>query len=63
MSFEEKITQIESLIEKFKDENLTLQESLEAYKQADKLIKEASNLLENAKAQINEIDQSSGDEA
>lgn len=55
LSFEDRLKEIDKILELFNDKNITLKESLEAYKKGVTLLKEASKILENAKLQIEEI--------
>ncbi len=54
-NFETKLNKINVLLEKLDDENLTLKQSVEFYKNGVKLIKEARDLLEKAKLEVTEI--------
>ncbi|WP_456057836.1 exodeoxyribonuclease VII small subunit [Campylobacter hominis] len=54
-NFETKLNKIDVLLEKLDDENLTLKQSVEFYKNGVKLIKEARDLLEKAKLEVTEI--------
>lgn len=54
-NFETKLNKIDVLLKKLDDENLTLKQSVEFYKNGVKLIKEARDLLEKAKLEITEI--------
>ncbi|MSN96522.1 exodeoxyribonuclease VII small subunit [Campylobacter sp. FMV-PI01] len=51
-SFESKIQDLNSLIEKLKDENLNLQDSVKIFKNAKNLLKEAKSILEEARLEI-----------
>ncbi|WP_297576193.1 exodeoxyribonuclease VII small subunit [uncultured Campylobacter sp.] len=55
LSFEDRLKEIDKILELFNDKNITLKESLEAYKKGVTLLKEASKILENAKLQIEEL--------
>ncbi|QKF85657.1 exodeoxyribonuclease VII, small subunit [Campylobacter blaseri] len=55
-SFEDKIEKINLLLERLKDENLSLDESVKLYKDGMGILKEAKNILENAKLEIIEIE-------
>ncbi|MCZ6150166.1 exodeoxyribonuclease VII small subunit [Campylobacter ureolyticus] len=54
-SFEDKVKKLESLLEKLKDENLSLEKSVEIYKEALNLLKQTSKILDKAKLEITEI--------
>lgn len=54
-NFETKLNKINVLLKKLDDENLTLKQSVEFYKNGVKLIKEARDLLEKAKLEVTEI--------
>ena len=54
-NFETKLNKIDVLLEKLDDENLTLKQSVEFYKNGVKLIKEERYLLEKAKLEVTEI--------
>lgn len=54
-NFETKLNKIDVLLKKLDDENLTLKQSVEFYKNGVKLIKEARDLLEKAKLEVIEI--------
>lgn len=54
-NFETKLNKINILLKKLDDENLTLKQSVEFYKNGVKLIKEARDLLEKAKLEVTEI--------
>lgn len=55
-SFEEKLERLNLLLETLKDENLSLEKSVEIYKSANLLLKECKGDLEKAKLEIIEID-------
>lgn len=55
-SFEEKLENLNSLLEKLKDENLSLDKSVEVYKEANLLLKECKTDLEKAKLEVIEMD-------
>lgn len=62
-SFEAKLEKIDELLNGLNDENISLQDSVELYKKGVLLLKEARDILENAKLSIKEIDeQGFGDE-
>lgn len=54
-SFEDKVKKLENLLEKLKDENLSLEKSVEIYKEALSLLKQTSKILDKAKLEITEI--------
>lgn len=54
-SFEDKVKKLESLLKKLKDENLSLEKSVEIYKEALSLLKQTSKILDKAKLEITEI--------
>ncbi|AKT90185.1 exodeoxyribonuclease VII, small subunit [Campylobacter ureolyticus RIGS 9880] len=54
-SFEDKVKKLESLLEKLKDENLSLEKSVEIYKEALSLLKQTSKILDKVKLEITEI--------
>jgi exodeoxyribonuclease VII small subunit len=58
-TFEEKLTHAKALLEKLMDPEITLEESVKLYEEGLKNIKEAQQLIENAKAKITVIDQNS----
>ena len=55
MSFEEKMEKINVLLKSLNDKDLSLEESVKLYKQGVALLKEAKEILENAKLEIAEI--------
>lgn len=59
-SFETKIDKLNELLEKLKNEDINLQESVELYKSGMKLVKEARGILENAKLSITEVENIDG---
>lgn len=62
-SFEIKLSKIDELLNSLNDENISLQDSVELYKKGVLLLKQARDILENAKLSIKEIDeQGFGDE-
>ena len=62
-SFEIKLSKIDELLNSLNDENVSLQDSVELYKKGVLLLKQARDILENAKLSIKEIDeQGFGDE-
>lgn len=56
-SFEAKLGKIDKLLEGLNDENISLQDSVELYKKGVLLLKEARDILENAKLSIKQIDE------
>ncbi|GEM_PF-837871 len=57
-SFEEKLAKIEELLNMLNDESVNLEQSVELYKNGMTLLKEAREILDNAKLTINEFDKS-----
>nr|WP_314072385.1 exodeoxyribonuclease VII small subunit [uncultured Campylobacter sp.] len=55
MSFEEKMEKINALLKSLNDKDLSLEESVKLYKQGVALLKEAKEILENAKLEVAEI--------
>ena len=55
--FENTITQLEAILEKMSDEGTPLDEGIELYAKAAKLIQQANETLQKAQLQIEEIDQ------
>lgn len=58
-SFEEKIANAKSIMEKLMKQDVSLEDSVKLYEDGIKNIQEASTILENAKAKIKIIEQSS----
>ena len=58
MSFEEKMEKINALLKSLNDKDLSLEESVKLYKQGVALLKEAKEILENAKLEVAEINAS-----
>jgi exodeoxyribonuclease VII small subunit len=56
-TFEEKLARSKALLEKLMDPEITLEESVKLYEEGLKNIKEAQQLIENAKAKITVIEQ------
>ncbi|WP_297942120.1 exodeoxyribonuclease VII small subunit [uncultured Campylobacter sp.] len=54
-SFEEKMEKINALLKSLNDKDLSLEESVKLYKQGVALLKEAKEILENAKLEVAEI--------
>lgn len=59
-NFEEKISKLNTLLKELDRENLSLNDSVGLYKDGVKLLKEAREILENAKLEIEQI--KAGDE-
>ncbi|REL39104.1 exodeoxyribonuclease VII small subunit [Rhodohalobacter sp. SW132] len=55
-SFEEALTQLEAIVEKLDDEEITLEESVKLYEEGLKLSKICSATLESAELKIEEIE-------
>lgn len=55
-SFEEALTQLESIVDKLNNEDVTLEESVQLYEKGLKLSKICSETLENAELKIEEIE-------
>lgn len=55
-SFEEALTQLEAIIEKLNDEDVTLEESVQLYEKGLKLSKICGETLESAELKIEEIE-------
>ncbi len=55
LTFEEKLARLEEIVEKMNKGNAPLDEMLSLYEEAQKLIKEETETLDNAKAKINEF--------
>lgn len=58
-SFEEKIANAKSIMEKLMKQDISLEDSIKLYEEGIKSIKEAGIILEEAKAKINVVEQSS----
>ena len=54
-SFEEKLDELESLVKQLESENVPLKEAVELYTQANKLLKECGDELNNTKELIQKI--------
>ncbi len=54
-SFEEKMEKISALLKSLNDKDLSLEGSVKLYKQGVALLKEAKEILENAKLEVAEI--------
>ena len=55
MDFEEKIKNIKNIIEKLNDPRLSLKDGMNLYKEGVKELKEAQDILQEAKLEFNEI--------
>lgn len=58
-SFEEKIANAKSIMEKLMKQDISLEDSVKLYEEGIKNIQEASIILEEAKAKIKTIEQNS----
>ena len=54
-SFESKILELESLVEKLEDGNIGLEESKNIYKQGIKIAKSASEMIKKTELEINSL--------
>ena len=54
-SYEEKMEKINALLKSLNDKDLSLEGSVKLYKQGVALLKEAKEILENAKLEVAEI--------
>lgn len=54
-SFEEKLDELESLVKQLESENVPLKEAVELYTQANKLLKECDDELNDTKELIQKI--------
>jgi len=54
-NYEEKLKQAKELLEKLNNPEITLYEAMEIYKQGQKLLKEATQILEETKLEYEEI--------
>ncbi len=54
-SFEEKLDELESLVKQLESENVPLKEAVELYTQANKLLKECGDELNDTKELIQKI--------
>lgn len=54
-SFEAKLEYAKELLDKLSTPEITMEESIKYYKDGIKILKEASQILENAKIEIQEI--------
>jgi exodeoxyribonuclease VII small subunit len=62
LGFEEALKQLESVVEKLNDQNITLEESVRLYEEGIRLSKICSETLENAALKIEQIDKNSGND-
>lgn len=58
LSFEEALKQLEAVVEKLNDKEISLEESVALYEEGQKLSKICSETLESAALKIEKIDQS-----
>lgn len=58
LSFEEALKQLEAVVEKLNDQDISLEESVALYEEGQKLSKICSETLESAALKIETIDQS-----
>ncbi|MGP1485796.1 MAG: exodeoxyribonuclease VII small subunit [Campylobacter sp.] len=56
-NFEEKLIKANEILNALNDENLSLDQSLKLHNEGKKLLKEAENILQNAKLVIQEVSQ------
>ena len=54
-NFEDKMKKINELLESLGDKDITIDRSVELYKNGISMLKEAKEILENAKLEINQI--------
>lgn len=54
LTFEEKLKRLEEIVNKMNEGNAPLNEMISLYEEAQKLIKEETETLDNAKSKINE---------
>lgn len=57
MSFEEKLKKANAALEKLNNDELSLEESMKIYKEGLENIKQAKELLEKAKLEVEKIDE------
>jgi exodeoxyribonuclease VII small subunit len=62
LGFEEALKQLESVVEKLNDQNISLEESVRLYEEGIRLSKICSETLENAALKIEQIDKDSGND-
>ncbi len=60
LSFEEALKQLEAIVEKLNDKEISLEESVALYEEGQKLSKICSETLESAALKIEQIDQTKG---
>lgn len=60
-NFEEKLRELEQLVTRMEDGNLGLEESLEAFENGVKLVKECQQALEAAEQKVKALTSSEGD--
>ncbi len=61
--FEKKIELSKEILDKLMDPSITLEESMELYKEGVKELKEASKMLETAKLEFEELSKTNEDNA
>ena len=54
-TFEEKLAHAKQILEKLMDPEITLAESVKAYEEGMKELKEAAQMLEEAKLKVNQV--------
>ncbi len=62
LGFEEALKQLESVVEKLNDQNISLEDSVRLYEEGIRLSKICSETLENAALKIEQIDKDSGND-
>lgn len=62
LGFEEALRQLESVVEKLNDQDISLEESVRLYEEGIRLSKICSETLENAALKIEQIDKDSGND-
>jgi exodeoxyribonuclease VII small subunit len=62
LSFEERLAELEGLVEQIESGNFGLNESVEKYSKAQELIKELSEMLSEAKEKLTEEDLAENEE-
>ena len=60
-SFETSLTELESIIKELESGNIPLEDAINKYTEAMKLVKNAQDKLENATAQVNKILKENGE--
>lgn len=63
LGFEEALKQLETVVEKLKNQDISLEESVALYEDGIKLSKTCSETLESAALKIEQIDETNGKEA